>query len=221
MGPKLKGENQWQRDGTTRGNRTNSARAEFVWSKKIALIIRATAQPTARSRRSSVVPMHASPMVPASGARRRRPARPKQRRQGPDQGVGAREQGTAHGQRDPEEGVGLFCPGGARPPVPQMIAFIEEHREVYGVEPICRVLPIAPSTYHAHAAVARNPGKASDRSRRDAETVETIKRVHDQSRGRCGVRKVWRQLRREKSAVARCTVERLMRDQGLQGGLYS
>ena len=98
-----------------------------------------------------------------------------------------------------------------------MIAFIEEHREVYGVEPICRVLPIAPSTCHAHAAVARNPGKASDRSRRDAETVETIKRVHDQSRGRCGVRKVWRQLRREKSAVARCTVERLMRDQGLQG----
>ena len=98
-----------------------------------------------------------------------------------------------------------------------MIAFIEEHREVYGVEPICRVLPIAPSTYHAHAAVARNPGKASDRSRRDAETLKTIKRVHDESRGRYGVRKVWRQLRREKSDVSRCTVERLMRDQGLQG----
>ena len=98
-----------------------------------------------------------------------------------------------------------------------MIDFIETHREACGVEPVCRVLPIAPSTYYSHAAVARDPGKASDRSKRDAEMTETIKRVHDRSKGRYGARKVWRQLRREESGVARCTVERLMRKQGLQG----
>ena len=157
-----------------------------------------------------MLPLHASRMVHPSGARRRRTAGPEQHRQG--QG-----QGAAPGQRDPEEGVGLFCPSGARPPVPQMIAFIEEHRKVCGVEPTCRVLVIAPSTNYSHAAFARDPGEASDQSRRDAETTGPIKRVHDRSKGRCRARKVWQQLRWEESRTVRCTLERLMRKRGMKG----
>jgi len=98
-----------------------------------------------------------------------------------------------------------------------MISFIEEHREVFGVEPICRVLPIAPATFHRHAAIARNPGLASDRARQDEQDFEKIKAAHGKSRGRYGVRKVWHQLRRDGHDIARCTVERLMHLRGLQG----
>ena len=98
-----------------------------------------------------------------------------------------------------------------------MIAFIEEHREVYGVEPICRVLPIAPATFHRHAAIARKPELASDRARQDKEDFEEIRRVYDKSRGRYGARKVWHQLRRDEHDIARCTIERLMRKEELQG----
>jgi putative transposase len=98
-----------------------------------------------------------------------------------------------------------------------MIAFIDAHRDVYGVEPICRVLPIAPSTYHAHAARRSDPGKASARARRDAELQGQIRRVFEANFGVYGVRKVWRQLAREGIAVARCTVARLMRQMGLRG----
>ena len=98
-----------------------------------------------------------------------------------------------------------------------MIAFVEEHCEAFGVEPICRVLPIAPSTYYARAAVIRDPEKASDRARQDAKSLDLVKRAYDQSKGRYGARKVWHQLRRGKHDIARCTVERLMRKQGLQG----
>ena len=68
--------------------------------------------------------------------------------------------------------------------------------------PICRVLPIAPATFHRHAAIARNPGLASDRARQDKEDFEEIRRVHDKSRGRYGARKVWHQLRRDKPVVS-------------------
>jgi transposase InsO family protein len=98
-----------------------------------------------------------------------------------------------------------------------MIAFIDDHREVYGVEPICRVLPIAPSTYHVHAARRADPASAPARVHRDAELREKIGRVFAENFGVYGARKVWRQLRREGEAVARCTVERLMRAMGLQG----
>ena len=97
-------------------------------------------------REVRMLSLHVSPMVYLGGARRGGAAGPEQRRQGQDQGTGAREQGVAHRQRDPEEDVGLFCPGGARPPVPHMISFIKEHREACGVEPFRCVLPIAPST---------------------------------------------------------------------------
>jgi hypothetical protein len=98
-----------------------------------------------------------------------------------------------------------------------MIAFIDDHRGRYGVEPICRVLPIAPSTYHAHAAQRTDPAKASPRARRDVTRMAQIRRVHEENFDLHGARKVWRQLGREGVVVARCTVERLMRSMGLRG----
>jgi len=98
-----------------------------------------------------------------------------------------------------------------------MIAFIDDHRGAYGVEPICEVLPIAPSTYHADAARRRDPAKLSTRARRDAALKEEIRRVFEENFGVYGARKVWRQLRRERQEVARCTVARLMKAMGLQG----
>ena len=64
-----------------------------------------------------------------------------------------------------------------------MIAFIDDHREAHGVEPICRVLPIAPSAYHAHAAGRRDPAKLSARARRDVCLREEIQRVFDENFG--------------------------------------
>jgi putative transposase len=98
-----------------------------------------------------------------------------------------------------------------------MIAFIDDHRKAHGVEPICKVLPIAPSTYHARAAGRRDPAKLSARARRDVCLREKIQRVFDENFGVYGARKVWRQLIRQGETVARCTVERLMRAMGLQG----
>jgi transposase InsO family protein len=84
-----------------------------------------------------------------------------------------------------------------------MVAFIDAQRDAYGVEPICAQVPIAPSTYYEHKARA---GSA-------------IQRVWDDNFCVYGARKVWRQLRREKTTIARCTVERLMRQMGLQGAI--
>ena len=98
-----------------------------------------------------------------------------------------------------------------------MIAFIDDHRAVHGVEPICRELPIAPSTYHAHVVRRADPSKASARARRDSLLRGHVRRVWEENFRVYGVRKVWRQLGREGIAVARCTVARLMRQMGLQG----
>jgi putative transposase len=100
-----------------------------------------------------------------------------------------------------------------------MIAFVDDHREVYGVEPICRVLPIAPSTYHAHVAGRADPARRSPRAQQDTAVMEQIRRVHETNFGVYGVRKIWRQLGRDGVAVARCTVERLMRRMGLKGAV--
>ncbi len=100
-----------------------------------------------------------------------------------------------------------------------MVSFVDEHREAYGVEPICEVLPIAPSTYYAQKACEVDPAKRSRRVVRDAELREKIERVWKENFGVYGVRKVWRQLIREGTEVARCTVERLMRQMGLQGAI--
>ena len=98
-----------------------------------------------------------------------------------------------------------------------MIAFIDDHRQAYGVEPICKVLPIAPSTYHAHVARRADPGKLPARTRSDVVLMAEIRRVHEANFGVYGVRKVWRQLAREGIKAARCTVARLMQSMGLQG----
>jgi transposase InsO family protein len=98
-----------------------------------------------------------------------------------------------------------------------MIAFIDEHRAVYGVEPICKVLPIAPSTYYAYAARRADPGRLPARVRRDAALAVEVRRVFEENFRLYGVRKVWRQLGREGIAVARCTVARLMRAMDLEG----
>jgi putative transposase len=93
-----------------------------------------------------------------------------------------------------------------------MIAYIDAHKDRFGVEPICQLLPIAPSTYDA---ASRRP--ASARAVRDSRLRAEIARVHAEHFGVYGARKVWRQLRREGIEVARCTVERLMGELGLQG----
>ena len=94
---------------------------------------------------------------------------------------------------------------------------MDENREDYGVEPICAELPIAPSTYYEHKRREREPERCSARSRRDAELRLRVRRVWESNFGVYGARKVWRQLQREGVAVARCTVERLMRLEGLKG----
>ena len=97
--------------------------------------------------------------------------------------------------------------------------FIDEHREVYGVEPICRVLPIAPSTYRVHAARLADPSLRSDRAKRDAELCPEIERIWKANFEVYGVRKVWRQLNREGVEIAKCTVARLMKGLGLAGAV--
>ena len=98
-----------------------------------------------------------------------------------------------------------------------MTAFIDAHRDVHGVEPICKVLPIAPSTYYQQAARQADPELRSNRAWRDEAWCEHIRRVWEENRQVYGVRKVWRQLLREGFVVARCTVARLMRRLGLRG----
>ncbi len=100
-----------------------------------------------------------------------------------------------------------------------MIAFIDAHRHVHGVEPICRVLPIAPSTYHERVARRADPDRLPPRARRDARLRAEIRRVWEENFQVYGVRKVWRQLRREGSTIARCTTARLMRQIGLLGAI--
>jgi len=98
-----------------------------------------------------------------------------------------------------------------------MIGFIDDHRKEHGVEPICRVLPIAPSTYYDHLARRADPDLRSDRAKRDAELRPEIERVFDDNFKVYGVRKVWHQMRRDGFDVARCTVARLMKEMGLAG----
>jgi len=98
-----------------------------------------------------------------------------------------------------------------------MIAFIKAHRDVCGVEPICRVLQIAPSTFYAHLAIERDPDLASVRAKRDAQLRPAMKRVWEDNRSVYGARKLWRAMLREGDDLARCTVERLMRDIGIEG----
>ena len=98
-----------------------------------------------------------------------------------------------------------------------MTSFIDEQRETYGVEPICEMLPIAPSTYYEQKARQADPSRLPTRIRRDGALREEIKRVWHKNRCVYGAPKMWRQLNREHIKVARCTVERLMRQLGIKG----
>jgi putative transposase len=97
------------------------------------------------------------------------------------------------------------------------VAFIDEHRKMYGVEPICRVLPIAPSTYFRRKSHAANPTRRSVRAQRDDELRVIIRRIWTENHQVYGPRKVWRQMGRENLRAARCRVRRLMREMGLSG----
>jgi putative transposase len=98
-----------------------------------------------------------------------------------------------------------------------MVQFIDTRRERYGVEPICKLLQIAPSWYYEQKARQADPDRLPARIRRDAELSSSIRRVWEENFRAYGARKVWRQLNREEIPVARCTVERLMDRLGIEG----
>jgi putative transposase len=98
-----------------------------------------------------------------------------------------------------------------------MVRFIDDHRTVYGVEPICRVLPIAPSTYFRHKLLARDRSRRSVRAVSDEVLRAIIRQIWDENHRVYGPRKVWKQMGREGLRVARCRVRRLMRELRLVG----
>ena len=100
-----------------------------------------------------------------------------------------------------------------------MVAFVDDHRKIFGVEPICQVLPIAPSTYFRHKAEQRDPTKRSPRAQRDAVLRAIIRRIYEENHRVYGPRKVWKQMGREGLQEARCRVRRLMREMGLVGAV--
>lgn len=100
-----------------------------------------------------------------------------------------------------------------------MVDFIEKHQEAHGVESICKMMPIAPSTYYDHRAKRLDPEKRSARAKRDERLRVEIQRVYDENNQVYGADKVWRQLGREGIKVGRCAVERLMRSMGLRGAV--
>ncbi len=98
-----------------------------------------------------------------------------------------------------------------------MVDFIHNNKELYGVEAICRILPIAPSTYYRTLDLCENPEHRAKRDLHDLHHAEEIKRIWKESSGRYGVRKVWQKLKREGYIIASCTVARLMKKLGIQG----
>jgi transposase InsO family protein len=98
-----------------------------------------------------------------------------------------------------------------------MVSFIDAQRDAYGVEPICAVLPIAPSTYYEQKARQGDPGRLPARAKRDAVLCTEIDRIWRENFEAYGAHKVWKQMHREQILVARCTVARLMRQLGLRG----
>ncbi|MHB1644480.1 MAG: IS3 family transposase [Acidithiobacillus sp.] len=113
----------------------------------------------------------------------------------------------------------FFAPGGARPPTQELKAFVDQYRDRFGVEPICKVLQIAPSGYRLHAARQRHPELLPARAQRDQRLIPHIQHVWQSNMQVYGADKVWKQMNREGMAVARCTVERLMKGLGLRGAI--
>jgi hypothetical protein len=98
-----------------------------------------------------------------------------------------------------------------------MIRFIEGHRDIHWVEPICRVLPIAPTTFYDNMVKRRDLSRLSDRAKRDVELRPEIERVFEENLSVYGVRKIWHQMQREGCDIARCTVAHLMKDMRIEG----
>ncbi len=98
-----------------------------------------------------------------------------------------------------------------------MVAFIDDDRATHGVEPICKVLPIAPSTYHEHVARRHDPLRLLARATRDLVLKPEIARIFKETFEVYSLRKVWREMARAGGDISRCTVERLMRETGLHG----
>jgi putative transposase len=98
-----------------------------------------------------------------------------------------------------------------------MVSFIDKHRDEYGVEPICEMLPIALSTFYQHLARRAHPELRSGRAKRDEELRPEVRRIWEENRRVYGAHKVWKQFHREGQPIARCTVERLMRELGISG----
>jgi len=98
-----------------------------------------------------------------------------------------------------------------------MVDFIHNNKDLYGVDAICRILPIAASTYYRTLDLCENPEHRAKRDLHDLHHAEEIKRIWKESSGRYGVRKVWQKLKREGYIIARCTVARLMKKLGIQG----
>lgn len=102
----------------------------------------------------------------------------------------ARKSQTLRRQRDPTQGPGLFRPSKTQPPTEDMVAFIDDHRDLYGVEPICKMLPIAPSTCYAYKARERDASLCSTLAKRDTELRVEVQRVWETNFGVYGVREV-------------------------------
>ena len=98
-----------------------------------------------------------------------------------------------------------------------MVDFIHNNKDLYGVDAIRRILPIAASTYYRTLDLCENPEHRAKRDLHDLHHAEEIKRIWKESSGRYGVRKVWQKLKREGYIIARCTVARLMQKLGIQG----
>lgn len=100
-----------------------------------------------------------------------------------------------------------------------MVRYIDDYKDRYGVEPMCQMLPIAPSTYYEHKAREREPSRRPKRYWTDEAHKVEITRIHAENFGVYGARKVWKQMHREGLSAARCTVERLMRVLELRGAV--
>src|SRR5207249_1443562 len=139
----------------------------------------------------------AAAVGPPGGARRGTACRSDERRAPAPEAARTRKRRAETRQRDSEESVRVFRTGGARPPSEVMVAFIDDHRKTFGVEPICEVLPIAPSTYFRHKAQRTDPTKRSTRAQRDDELRAIICRIWNEHQQVYGPRNVWRLMGRE------------------------
>src|SRR5918992_5123642 len=163
-------------------------------------------------QRSGHPPRGAAPVGASGRGRRRRPQRsPDQRRARAYEGARARGARTAQGQRDPQGRLGVFREG-ARPDPTEVSAFIDAHRDRFGVELICRTLDVSASAYYQRAS-----GRRSARAVEDERLLGVIRELHEANYCAYGYRRMWKALRRAGEQVPRCRVQRLMRAHGIAG----